>query len=88
MPVPKTTYMIEEYEQKRKKQVALMRSVFDYGTGSVILLFGVFLFFREKFDIAFNERFKPDIWDKLIGVVFFLYGSWRIYRGYKKNYFK
>jgi hypothetical protein len=88
LPVPKTTYMIEEYEKKRKKQVSFMRSVFDYGIGAVILFFGVFLFFRDQFDIAFNERFKPDVWDKVAGVMFFAYGSWRIYRGYKKNYFK
>jgi len=88
LPVPKTTYMIEEYEQKRRKQVAFMRSVFDYGTGSLILLLGIFLFLRENFDLAFNERFKPDVWDKVAGVMFFLYGGWRIYRGYKKNYFK
>lgn len=80
--------MLEEYENKRKKQVSFMRSVLDYSIGAVILFFGVFLFIRDKFDIAFNEWYKPDQWDKVIGVVFFLYGSWRIYRGYKKNYFK
>jgi hypothetical protein len=80
--------MIEEYEKKRKKQVSSMRAVFDYGIGTMILALGVFFLIRDRFDLAFNQRFKPDVWDKVAGVMFVLYGSWRIYRGYKKNYFK
>lgn len=80
--------MAEEYERKRRKQVASMRSLMDYGIGVVIVLVGAFLFFRNRFDLEFNERFQPNDSDKIIGGVFFLYGLWRIYRGYKKNYFK
>jgi len=80
--------MIEEYENRKRKQVSLMRSLLDYGVGLMIIVAGVFLFFRDNMDIDFNERYPPNKWDKILGVVFLLYGSWRIYRGYKKNYFK
>lgn len=80
--------MIEDYEKKRKKQVSFMRSVFDYGIGTLILAVGVFLVIRDRFDLAFNERFVPNYMDKVFGAICILYGGWRIYRGYKKNYFK
>ena len=49
---------------------------------------GFFLFFRNMFDLDFNDRYPPNYVDKIMGTVCLLYGSWRIYRGYKKNYFK
>ncbi len=65
-----------------------MRSLLDYGIGIMIVLAGIFLFFRNQFQLEFNERYPPNEWDKILGVVFVAYGIWRIYRGYKKNYFK
>lgn len=80
--------MLEEYEKRKRRQVSNMRSVLDYGIGTIIILAGVFLFFRDRMDLAFNETFPPNIIDKLFGGLCVLYGGWRIYRGYKKNYFK
>lgn len=80
--------MLEEYEKKKRKQVASMKALMDYGMGLLILMAGVFFFFRDKFKLDFNERFPPDDLDKIIGVLFIIYGVWRIYRGYRKNYFK
>ena len=88
LPPEKKIPMFEEYENKRRRQVSFMRSLLDYGIGIMIVIGGVFLFFRNKFDIEFNERFPPNEWDKIFGIVFLAYGFWRIYRGYKKNYFK
>jgi sulfite exporter TauE/SafE len=79
--------MLEEYEKKRKKQVSSMRSILDYAMGTVIMLLGLFFFFRGKFKLAFNESHPPDYLDKILGVIFVIYGAWRLYRGYKKNYF-
>jgi hypothetical protein len=79
---------LEEYERRKKKQMSSMRSLMDYGLGAFIAVAGAFFFFREKFDIPFNEKFPPNGMDKVIGVMCFAYGCWRIYRGYKKNYFK
>jgi hypothetical protein len=88
LPVLKSVYMLEEYEKKKKKQVALMRSLLDYGIGTLIVAAGIFFFFRRKFHIKFNETFPPDDIDIFFGAICLLYGGWRIYRGYKKNYFR
>lgn len=80
--------MFEEYEKKRRKQISFMKSLLDYGMGLLILLAGVFFFFRDKFKILFNEKFPPNDIDKIFGAMCVMYGCWRIYRGYKKNYFK
>ena len=88
MLAPDRLNMLEEYENRKRRQIGLMRSLLDYGIGTLILVAGVFLFFRDKMDLEFNETFPPNVTDKLFGGLCFLYGAWRIYRGYKKNYFK
>lgn len=85
---PQKETMLEEYERKRRRQVANMRSILDYGIGLAIVIAGLFLFFRNQMDLEFNETYPPNDSDKWIGVICVLYGGWRIYRGYKKNYFK
>lgn len=80
--------MFEEYESKKRKQISFMKSLLDYGMGFMILLAGVFFFFRDMFHFSFNEKFPPNDIDKIFGVICMLYGCWRLYRGYKKNYFK
>ncbi len=80
--------MFEEYEKKKRKQVSVMRAMMDYGMGSIFLIFGLFFFFRSKFDISLNKSFPPNDIDKILGGIFLLYGCWRIYRGYQKKYFR
>lgn len=83
----KTEAMIEEYEQKRQRQVSRMRSIMDYMMGFVFFLIGVYFLIYEKFGWNVFNR-KPSPLDYFIGILFILYGGWRIYRGYKKDYFK
>jgi hypothetical protein len=80
--------MFEEYEKNKKKQVSLMRSLLDYGMGLIITIVGIFFLFRHKFNIPLNKTYPPDYYDIILGAIFILYGVWRTYRGYKKNYFK
>ena len=87
MPVLKTGLMLEEYEKKKQKQVSSMRSLMDYARGILFTGLGVLLFFHDKFKISINERLPAGA-VKALGVIFVLYGVWRIYRGYKKNYFQ
>lgn len=70
--------MIDEYEKRKRKQISLMRSLLDYGLGIGIIAGGILLFIRYKSDLTL----------RLFGVACVLYGCWRIYRGYKKNYFQ
>lgn len=64
-----------------------MRSLMDYAMGIVIICLGILLFFHDKLKIEINERISTNV-VKVLGVIFVLYGAWRIYRGYKKNYFQ
>ena len=79
--------MLEDYEKKRQKQVSSIRSIFDFGVGLLFCCIGGVLFFKEKLNIEVNENFSSGTL-KILGVVFFLYGIWRIYSGYKKKYSK
>lgn len=82
--------MFDEYERKKRRQVAQMRSLMDYGMGILILLLGLFFLFRMNLkNLPLNERLgEPDLLEKVFGGLCILYGLWRIYRGYKKNYFR
>jgi hypothetical protein len=79
--------MLEEYERQKRKRLALRRSVMDYSIGVLIVLAGIFFIVRNKFKLDFNAIFPPNEMDKIFGAICLLYGAWRIYRGYKKNYF-
>jgi hypothetical protein len=78
--------MIEEYENQRQKQISQMRTITNYGMGIVFLCAGVFFLIYKGLDIDFGR--EPSGIDKVIGIMFVAYGAWRIYRGYKKNYFR
>ena len=80
--------MIEEYEKQKRNQLTFRRALVDYSIGLMITAMGVFFLLRDKFNLQFNERFPPNDIDKIFGVICLLYGGWRIYRGYKKNYFR
>lgn len=80
--------MFEDYEKRKRKQIALMRSIMDYAMGLIIILFGAFLMFRGKLDLEINRKYPPDDLEKFFAVICFMYGAWRLYRGYKKNYFR
>ena len=79
--------MIEEYEKKRRGEIAGRRSLMDYGMGIIFFALGVAFLLNEILDINILGR-EPSKIDYLIGSLFVLYGIWRLYRGYKKNYFR
>ena len=80
--------MFEEYEKKRRKQVSFMRSLLDYGIGLMIVCLGVFFIFRDKLGMDLPIRRFQSPWEQIFGIMCVAYGAWRIYRGYKKNYFR
>ncbi|MFN2457787.1 MAG: hypothetical protein ABR502_06280 [Chitinophagaceae bacterium] len=79
--------MLEEFEEQRKKPENYRRSITDYGMGVFFVLLGIFFLLYDAFNINLLDR-EPSSLDFLIGGLFIIYGGWRIYRGYKKNYFK
>ncbi|MCX6318062.1 MAG: hypothetical protein NTW29_12275 [Bacteroidetes bacterium] len=82
--------MFEEFENKRRKQFSSMKSLVDYAMGFIIILFGLFFLFRSQLgNIPINATLgEPDLLEKIFGGLCLLYGSWRIYRGYQKKYFR
>ncbi|KYP16139.1 hypothetical protein [Flavihumibacter sp. CACIAM 22H1] len=71
-------------QNKRRKQYSLMRSILDYGMGALILAFGFFFLFSEK--LGFDFEMEP-FFKYFFSGLCIVYGAWRIYRGYQKNYF-
>ena len=80
--------MLEEYEKQKRKRLALRKSLMDYSIGVLIVLTGFFFLVRDKLKLDINSNYPPNEMDKIFGVICLLYGAWRIYRGYKKNYFR
>jgi hypothetical protein len=82
---------LEEFEKdeqtERRKGYTNMRSIMDYGMGVLWVGVGTFLTFVQKFNAGLAERLNDPVF-RALGVVFIIYGLFRIYRGYKKNYFR
>lgn len=82
---------LEEFEKEqpseKDKGYIRMRSIMDYGMGIMWTGMGVFLIFIKKFNTGLELRYD-DMTLKIFGAVCFLYGLFRIYRGYKKNYLR
>jgi hypothetical protein len=77
--------MENEAREKRAKNYSLMRSLLDYTMGLLYLGGGLFLIFANQLGFemeSFDKTFRY-----IFGGLCIVYGSWRIYRGYKKEYF-
>lgn len=82
---PKNEIMATDFDEKRRKAHASRRSFMDYGMGIVIAGFGVFFAISDQLGIEF-KNVDPTVRYLFAGLCL-LYGAFRIYRGYKKNYF-
>jgi hypothetical protein len=69
----------------RKRRYELRRSILDYGMGAIIFGFGVFLLIAPKLGV---NLVLDDFFRYTFSGLWLLYGGWRIYRGYKKNYYR
>ena len=82
---------LQEFEKEpmseREKNLVRMRSFTNYVMGILILAAGIlFLFPPEVLAIRLED--KDPVLIKILGVICIIYGLFRIYRGYKKNYFR
>jgi hypothetical protein len=83
---------LEEFEKQqelngRDKVMVQMRSITNYVMGAFILFAGFVFFFPTAKTQPFLEKYDPTI-IKTLAIVCWIYGIFRIYRGYKKNYFR
>ncbi len=82
---------LEEFDNdplnERDKGYIRIRSIMDYGMGVLWTAMGVFLLFIEKFHTGLEAQYG-DTTMKIFGGICVVYGLFRIYRGYKKNYLR
>jgi len=82
---------LEEFEREepseRDKSYLRMRSIMDYGMGVLWMAMGFFMIFIKKFNAELADKYDENTF-KIFGAVCIIYGLFRIYRGYKKQYFK
>lgn len=76
--------MDNEAPDKRKQVYALRRAILDYGMGVIIFGFGVFFLLAPRLGYDFRV---DNFYRYFFAGLCLLYGGWRVYRGYKKNYF-
>jgi len=82
---------LEEFEKEqlndREKGYIRMRSIMDFGMGLLWMGMGIFIIFIKKFSLDLALKYDSTMF-KVFGVVCVIYGLFRIYRGYKKNYLR
>jgi len=70
---------------RRAKGYILMRAIMDYGMGIIIFSLGIFFLLSSKLGFDFNV---DDFYRYFFSGLCVVYGTWRVYRGYKKNYYR
>ncbi|MGZ5286153.1 MAG: hypothetical protein ACXWB9_03165 [Flavisolibacter sp.] len=79
--------MLEDFQDAERKRITKTRSILDWVRGIFFFIVGVFFVVYSAGDMKILNR-EPGQLDVAIGSLFILYGGWRMYKGYKKDYFK
>jgi hypothetical protein len=80
---------LEEFENTpdpKTRRYVLMKSITDFGMGFIYVGVGILIFFGKEFH--FSNTFTDSLPGKIFAGLVIIYGSWRIYRGIKKDYLK
>ncbi len=78
--------MASDYEDKKMKAFANRRALMDYGMGILYLAAGGFLVLAKP--VGSEMEVLPEPLSYVLGGLLLIYGGFRIYRGFKKNYFR
>ncbi len=82
---------LEEFDKQplteREKGMVRLKSMTNYVMGLMIIGAGLFFFIPTEKTKVFHEKYDPDM-IKMLAIVCFIYGIFRIFRGYQKNYFR
>jgi hypothetical protein len=85
------TLALEEFEKEslssREKGLVRMRSITNYGMGAFIVVAGFFFMFPTSMTRSFLNQYDASSL-QMFAVICWVYGGFRIYRGYAKNYFR
>lgn len=74
----------EADDDQRSRGYKMRRSIMDYGMGIIIFCIGIFFILSNSMGVVFSV---DDKFRYIFGALCMIYGIFRIYRGYKKNYF-
>lgn len=74
----------EDRQTKKEKNSILIRSISNYIMGSLMIIAGCIIMFPIKYTATFVALYDP-LMIKLFAVICWIYGAFRIYRGYNKN---
>lgn len=81
---------LEEFEKEqiteRQRGISQMRSISNYGMGIFLIIAGCFFMFPTKYTANFLNNYDATL-IKIFAVICWIYGGFRVYRGYQKNYF-
>lgn len=72
---------------KPQKSMVLMKSITNYVMGLLLIGCGLVVFFPPVSMVKIIERYD-DVAIKMFGIICIIYGAFRVYRGYMKNYFR
>lgn len=73
---------------ERHKGMVRMRTITNYGMGIILVAFGFFFMFPTETTYQyFHRKYDQDMLN-VLAVMCWIYGAFRIYRGYQKNYFR
>lgn len=82
---------LEEFENEqlsdRDKAMIRMRSITNYVMGLFLIGAGCFFMFPMKSTQRYIDQYDPTI-ITIFAIICWVYGAFRIYRGYRKNYFR
>ena len=82
---------LEEFENERMSErhrgLSQMRTITNYGMGVFMIFAGCFFMFPIQLTRGYIAQYDP-VLIKIFALVCWLYGAFRIYRGYKKDYFR
>jgi hypothetical protein len=82
---------LEEFEKEqisdREKNANRMRSITNYTMGVFFIAAGFFFMFPVKYTAQYINQYDPLV-IKLFAGLCWVYGLFRLYRGYKKNYYR
>ncbi len=74
-----------QYENRRRKNYVVMRMVYDFTFGGLILAMSVIFFFGDRFGLTMIAGLDNGLRYAFAGLCL-LYGSFRVYRGIKHDY--
>lgn len=80
--------MVNDYKERNRKSAALARTIYNVSFGIIVLAVGIVMLLLNQIN---NETlnsylgYLDPLLRYLFGGLCLIYGSWRLYRGFKKE---